>query len=481
MAKIIENLEIKKIVYGWVGIWELESGKKVLVSGWVLPGSIIDARILKSKKDYIQAQAIKIKKVDEKLLSWEVICPHYWIPKSWEQNLKTGCWGCKWQIMSYQHQLELKYQIVLDSFRSIKDKLSSTTIHFPIWSPKIFWYRNKIEFSFGENIDYDADFVLGFHKQWEFSKLVDIDKCYLTDEKVYEIFSYLKNFLKNSGLPSYKQKLHEWFFRHLVIRQGQNTNQILVNLSVASEKISNSEFEKFLETLKDDNFLTKNINCFVVSKHNWLGDIVTWAEWVEILWWEGYIFERLTINSKDINFRVSPFSFFQTNTLGAQLLLETALGLVSETDWVLLDLYCGTGTIGIAMHKAWVWEKLIWIEIVEAAIKDAQINAKNNWLENFYFNFWKAEKLVFEDENISKELYNIKTIVVDPPRDWLHPNVVWFLNKLKKYYQFKLIYISCNPVTFARDIKLLDFSPTTIQPVDMFPHTHHIELVANLV
>jgi 23S rRNA (uracil1939-C5)-methyltransferase len=238
----------------------------------------------------------------------------------------------------------------------------------------------------------------------------------------------------------------------------------------------------------------------VVTYNNGLADTIRNNESVtKTFWWEGSIYEKLIFKTKNddnqelttkdqwlttVSFRVSPFSFFQTNTLWAQQLFNQAMNMVGHIEWTILDLYCGTGTIGISFLKLGKWNKLVWIEIVQEAITDAWYNAKINGLEDkVIFLANPAEKAFTQTPEIKEKLKTLGLVIIDPPRDGLHKNVVQMICDLKKESDFKLLYISCNPVTMVRDIELLiqwGFSIKEIQPVDMFPQTHHIECIGIL-
>ena len=282
----------------------------------------------------------------------------------------------------------------------------------------------------------------------------------------------------------------------LVIREGINTGQLLVNLSVSDENLKDQEQshhrEQFLETIKNDPLLKQQVTTMVISYNNGLADIVNAPE-VEMKTFrgDGYIYEKLDFTQLQhtqeeclVNFRVSPSSFFQTNTLGAQKLFSTAIKMTGHIEGNILDLYCGAGSIGLSLLKQGLWEELVWVEIVEKAIIDARYNAKINGVEDkCYFVASPAEKMLINFPELKEKIQNIWLVVIDPPREWLHPNVIKYLSDLKKEYDFKLLYISCNPITMARDIELLveeDFKFQKIQAVDMFPHTHHIECISVL-
>lgn len=533
MQKILKGLTIYKIWYGGIGIARLSDGKKVLIKGWALPWSIVDVRVVKSKKDYIEAHILDIKKQDPKILTGSPICQHFFSPFLGEQKndlqpYEIGCGGCKWQVMNYESQLKLKEAIVEDAFWKLSKKQEIWFLPI-IGSPLQEGYRNKIEFSFWvykqltpefrkakkswisevnlleqgyTKYEIDADFNVWFHKQGEFSKIVDISRCGLITQKANQVFSHLKTLCKSSWLPVYDQKTHQGFFRHLVIREGINTGQMLINLCVANENLTDKQWEtqlreSFLETIKTDSFLLEQISTFVISYNNGLADVVRNAQTeIKTFRGEGAIYETLdfsafTPKEEDkktdlvtINFRISPSSFFQTNTLGAQRLFWTAMKMVGYVEGNILDLYCGAGSIGLSFLKMGVAKELIGVEIVEEAIVDARHNAKINGLENrCFFVASPAEKMLINFPELEEKIQNIGLVIIDPPREGLHPNVISYLADLKKHYDFKLLYISCNPITMARDIEfLIDgwFIFKQVQAVDMFPHTHHIECISVL-
>lgn len=541
MAKLLHRIKIDKIGYGWVGLARMSDGKRIIIKWWALPGTIVNLKIVKQKKDYIQAHITEIVQVDPKIVDGEVFCPHFFslLSSPWQEPTpledlrKIWCGGCKWQMLSYKNQLQLKEDIVNDAFTKIKKKIPELHVLSIIWSPQEKKYRNKIEFSFGkyitkwpqEKTDVKpttpaenkvlSNRSCGFHKQGEFSKIVDITNCSLISDEANELFVYIKTLCKNSWLPVYDQMTHQWFFRHLVIREGTNTNQFIVNLVVSDDNIktkNDKQRNRFLDMLKADEFLQEKVTSFVVTYNNGLADIVRSQESeTKTCWWEWYMYEKLIFgntkentvhtegennknteeNLSEITFRVSPFSFFQTNTLWAQQLFGKAMGMVGHVEWTILDLYCGTWSIGISFLKVGKWDKLVGIEIVEDAITDAWHNAKINGLDNkVLFLAAPAEKAFLQTPEIKNKLDNLWLVIIDPPRDGLHKNMIQIISDLKKEsdlsaarHGFKLLYISCNPVTMVRDIELLvewGFNIKEIQPVDMFPQTHHIECIGVL-
>lgn len=517
MNKILKWIKIDKIWYGWVGLARRQDGKRILIKGWALPKSIVDLRIVKERKDYCEAHIISIQKTDPSIVDGKVFCPHFFsLLQGSEQDInkaKVGCWGCKWQMLSYKNQMKLKEDIVLEAFEKIR-KLDPNIQFLPIiGSPQEKNYRNKIEFSFGKYITQNdwtteidrtknreprplivlSDRSLGFHKQGEFSKIIDIDSCWLISDQANALFEYIKNICHQSGLPVYDQKTHQWFFRHLVIREWTNTGQFLINLSVADHNLKedeNTKREHLLEAFKKDTFLTTKITTFVITYNNELGDTIkNNKSETKIFRWEGHIYEALNFEGEEgkhveVTFRVSPFSFFQTNTLWAQQLFSEAFKLIGNIEGTILDLYCGTGSIGLSLLKTGQGNKLVGIEIVDEAITDARYNAKINGLEEqVTFLTAPAEKAFTSNPELKEKIKNLWLVIIDPPRDGLHKNTVTLIADLKKEYNFKLLYISCNPITMKRDIELLLeqwFTLKIIQPMDMFPQTHHIETIGVL-
>ncbi len=505
--KVFENLKVESLWYGGVGVSKLEDGKKVLIK-WALPDSVVDVRIVWKKRDYFTAHIINVHSVDPKWLDGDQKCPHHLSPYASVKEIPEHahwCWWCKWQAVSYDKQLDLKQSIVKWCFSWI---VSTPEMLDIIWSPLIFWYRNKIEFSFGkylkrkpklEDWTKSKEFAIAqhwqmwFHKQGEFSKVVDIDQCYLVSEQMHKVFERIKFDLKKSGLPVHDAKTHKWLLRHLMVREWVHTNHILVNLSLASKHFTDHPKDQqirrnLLKDWKQDVLLHDLITTFILSENNGLADIMRDADTThEVIWWEGKIYEELHFQKENdekeiVRFAISPASFFQTNTVWAEILFATASDMLGEVTWNIIDLYCGWGSIWQCLLALWKGVKVKWIEIVQAAIQDAQYNAKINHVEDktdYYVG--KAEKVLKQGVIDDQFFIWWDVIIVDPPREGMHPDVVAFLIDMKKQHWYRLCYISCNPTTMARDISLLIdswlFSFNVLQSVDMFPHTHHIECI----
>lgn len=572
-GQTLHNIKVTTIGFWWVGVGVAENGKKVLIKGSVLPHSVIDCIIIKAKKDHIMAMPIRVVSIEPERSDTDPKCPHYSnplkvIPDS--EIHKNGCGWCKRQLLSYSKQLELKVHLVHDSFRGVSYLLEQTPLQEIIPSPLTYHYRNKIEFSFGKYItkakndrkaqaqrDWEKieksyststttdstleginnpDFShyhnrqLGFHKQGFYTHVIDVDQCYLISEQLHTVYNHIKNLCKDSWLPVHDPKTHQWVFRHLVMRQWQNTDQILVNLVVSDEQVNTSELTDlwvgFKKKLLSDERLRDQCTTFLLTYNNTVSDAVRRQDTdSDVLWGQWFIFEELQFkniiqtsdveeqnihytvedgqikesagiytinewnwwnNNTNIRFRISPFSFFQTNTLGAQELFSKAASFIklSKNKQTIMDLYCGAGTIGLSLLAQGIGNFVLGIEIVEDAIKDANYNAKINKLDTqSYFAAGKTEVILKNDPKFIEKMDEVWLVIVDPPREWLHKDVCEFLNNLKKEYKFQLIYISCNPVTLARDLDLLVQwwrELQLLQPVDMFPHTHHVEMISML-
>lgn len=522
--QILKDIEIEKIWPGWVGISTWEDGKKIIVKWSILPHSRITGKITRNRRDYIELGHIQTTWINPDRASVAPRCSHYHDPLTpipENQVHKYGVAGCQWQIVPYERQLELKMDMVRDSFRGQDYLLEQVSINPILWAPQIDNYRNKIEFSFWKyitkasndqkmkakiewkllpSIDETKEFSnyherqLGYHKKWYRDKIIDVDYCVLISEKANTLFEYLKTKLKQSGLPVYDQKRHDGILRNIFIREGFHTWEILVNLVYAKKNLTKEYQEahrdQLLQDLQADDRLREDITTFIITDNSTLSDAQRRSQsHLETLRGPGKITEVLHYDNPkeaNLNFQISPTSFFQTNTLWAETLFETAMWYAEPVEGksTILDLYCGTGSIGLSFLKSGIGEKLIGIEIVEDAIEDAKINAQLNDLsDQSYFVAGKAEDLVKSNRELQKRLSDIGLIIVDPPRSGLHPSVPEFLNKLKQETDFQLIYISCNPVTLARDLDLLVQwwrNLTTLQPVDMFPHTHHVEMISML-
>ena len=422
-----------------------------------IPNQKVIAKISKIKKKYIEAYKIKILKNSKDQV--DSVCEHF--------NL---CGGCTIQQLDYQKQLHYKQKQTSDILNKIAG-IKHLDINPIIGCERTFFYRNKMEYTFSanpwyiEDESYD-DVIVGLHVPKRFDKILNINKCHINYEVFNQIISIAKEVSNKEKMIPYDVVKHTGFLRYLVLRAGVKTNEFMINFvtSTFNKRFMNSFLEKILDVLPN---VTSVINTINSDKNN------TAKGNPKTIFGSSYINEKIG----DYTFKISANSFFQTNSYQVKTLYDY---IIKTSDFkksdIVYDLYCGTGTIGIYISQ--FVKKVYGIEIVEDAINDAKINAENNYIDNI--NFYCGD---LKDILDSKALDNIEkptTVIVDPPRPGLHPNTVKNLIRLSPE---KIIYVSCNPSTQARDIKFINengYQIHDIQPLDMFPHTPHIECIATL-
>ncbi len=437
-------------------------GKVIFVEGAV-PGDVADVLITKNKKDWAEGKAIRINEFSKERV--EPFCVHFGI-----------CGGCKWQMLPYRKQLEYKQQEATDAFKRI-GKLSEIVMLPIIGSENIIRYRNKLEFTFSnkkfltpqqlEELRDDAwpGGAVGYHVPRLYDKIIDIYECWLMDDVNNAVRNLLRDFSIANGYSYYDIKEHKGWLRNIIIRNS-TTGELMINLvfgyddKTEREKICNH----LLEKVPPITTLLYTIN----SKWNdTIYDIDT-----KIVSGKGYIIEKLG----DFNFKISPKSFFQTNTKQAEQLYNVVKDFAAlNGNEIVYDLYCGTGSIGIFLSNG--AKKIIGVDVIEDAIKDAKENAGINNLNHASF-FCGDVIEICNDEFFSLH-GRPDVVIVDPPRAGLHAKLV---QKIIEIAPVKIVYVSCNVATQARDLQSLSekFKVEKLQPVDMFPHTHHIECVAEL-
>jgi len=443
-------------------IAHLEGGKVLFMEG-VVPGDVVDALITKDKKSWAQGRVTRL--VTPSTLRVQPFCQHF-----------GTCGGCKWQMLPYSQQLVYKQQQVADQLLRI-GHVSLPPIQPILGSGMERYYRNKLEFTFSahryltfeEIADRDEKIApvpaLGFHAPGLFDKVVEIKTCYLQPEPTNTLLTLLREYTEARQLPYYNFKEQNGWLRNVVLRVA-TTGEVLINLVIHHEDKENREgiLEHLLANIPGITSLNYTINGKVNDTiHD--QDVVCYhgKPWIE---------EQL----EDLRFKISPKSFFQTNTRQAEVLYKVTREFAGLTgNEVLYDLYCGTGSIGIfCSRKA---QKVIGIEVVEDAVKDAYENAAMNGLDNC--KFFAGDVAQVCTDAFFAEHGRPDVIITDPPRAGMHEKLVQQLLKMRAP---KVVYVSCNPATQARDLQLLDeaYQVTRLQPVDMFPHTHHIENVALL-
>lgn len=444
-------------------IGQLSDGKVAFVEN-VVPGDVVDIYITKNKKSYAEAKMTRM--VQPSALRIDAFCEHFGV-----------CGGCKWQMLPYERQLEFKQQQVYDQLRRI-GHIELPEMSPILGSPEQRYYRNKLEFTFSSKRYHTREELivagdeplpqeqaLGFHAPGLFDKVVPVKQCYLQAAPTNEILTVLRNYSEQHQLPYYDFRSHEGWLRNVVIRVA-TTGEVLVNLVFNYEEQDKrvALLDHLLDNVKGISTLCYTINTkFNDSIYDL--DVITYTG-------AGFIREKL----EDFTFNISPKSFFQTNTVQAENLYKVTREFAGLTgDEVLYDLYCGTGSIGIFCSKA--AKKIIGIELIEQAIEDAKKNAAQNNIEHCAFFAGDVSDIC--TDAFFAEHGRPDVIITDPPRAGMHEKLIQQLLKMRAP---KVVYVSCNPATQARDLALLDvaYRITKLQAVDMFPHTHHIENVALL-
>jgi 23S rRNA (uracil1939-C5)-methyltransferase len=434
-----------------------------------VPGDVVDIQVISKRKSYCEGKAIKFHKYSE--LRVEPFCEHF-----------GTCGGCRWQNMSYQQQLKYKQKQVDDHFTRI-GKFSFPPVKPILPSPLQTGYRNKLEYTFSDRRWLDASDMalppeerqsngLGFHIPTLFDRVLDINHCYHQPEPSNAIRLAVRDFTLQKGWSYYNPRSHNGFMRNIIIRNAiaGDLMVIVVFAYKAPEEISQ------LMTFIADSFPEITSLVYVVNtKQN---DVITDQE---MLLWKGELFINETMEApveggKPLNFRIGPVSFFQTNPLQAYHLYKTAFDFAGFAgNELVYDLYCGTGTI--TNFVAPYVKKVVGVEYVPSAIDDAHTNSELNQIENTVYYAGDLAK-VLTDEFV--ELNGKPDVIItDPPRSGMHESVV---KQILQIAPHKIVYVSCNPATQARDIALMieKYELTAVQPVDMFPHTHHVENVVLL-
>lgn len=457
---ILTNIRIDKLIFGWSGLATAPNGQKIIVTWGALPESFVDLRITKVHKNRIDAQVVRTVK-----------------KSPFEKDIPPG-WqlygGCKWLPIPYEKQLEIKETQIHEAFHPLREAITNAIFHPIIPSPESEHYRNKVEFSWWKYISdkegIHDEYRFGFHAPAQFDRIIDCSYCVLADDAVNAIFLDIDAFARAYHLPTYDPKTAQGFWRHLVIRKSKKTGETMVLWSLNTSYPGYTAKEQWDLRLFIQALTSRHPDIVSVSLLHNTGraDIVTGE--IEHLFGKNTITEELLW----FQFEIAPKSFFQVNTLSAEKLYTCAIDALKHRGGILLDLYAGTGTIGIILSK--YFTKVYSVEIVESASEDGKRNAIRNKRENIEFINQKVEDFVktFDWWNLPV------TIVLDPPREWLHPSAI---EPIVSFGADEIIYISCNPATLVRDLDGFlqkGYCLTDVTPIDMFPHTHHIETVVRL-
>ena len=450
------ELDISGVAFGGKGIAKI-NGLAVFVDQAV-PMDRVAARIVKKKKQYAEA---RIETVIE--------------PSPFRVNapcMYSGfCGGCKWQHLNYDKQLEYKQQHVKDAIERI-GLIRDVLVHPTIPSEKLFEYRNKMEFSCSDRRwllpeemdmpDVDRGFALGLHVPGTFYKVIDTRACLLQPRLGNRILDDVRTFIRTSGVPVYGLRSHAGFWRFVMLRHSDAYDQWMVNLITAKED------RKTLQPLADQLVSTYPQIVSVVNNITSRKAGIAVGEYEILLSGSGGIRDRINT----FEFEISSNSFFQTNTLGARRLYETVLEYADLSGKeTVVDLYSGTGAIAIFISGS--AKTVTGMEIAESAVKDAENNCRINRISNCRFFLGDINK------GIAELAAGADMMIVDPPRAGMHKDVV---RRILEAAPKRMVYVSCNPATMARDFSLLKerYRVIEVQPVDMFPHTYHIESVAKM-
>ncbi len=460
--QILENIRLLSAGAKGVSVGKTEEGKTVIVSGAV-PGDLVNVRVKKAKSNYVEGEAIEILEYSENRVAPR--CIHF-----------GTCGGCKWQNIAYEKQLDFKHSEVVNNIRRIGGVQDFEIVPI-LGSEEQYFYRNKMEFSFSNarwltqyEISSEENFgnrdALGFHIPGMWSKILDLKECYLQEDPSNAIRLAVKKYAVENGLEFYDVKAQEGFLRTLMLRQNSKGEwMVLFQLYKEMKNERIQLFDFLLASFPEIKTLVYAIN---PKGNDSIYDLN-----IQTYFGDGFLYEEMD----GLQFKIGPKSFFQTNYKQALELYRKTLEFAELTgDQVVYDLYTGTGTI--AQYVARNAKHVIGIEAVQEAIDAAIEHAELNGLTNTTF-YAGDMKNVFNDEFLANHP-KADVLITDPPRDGMHQKVVEQILKLSPE---RIVYVSCNSATQARDIALMKehYDLVKILPVDMFPQTHHVENIALLL
>ena len=445
-----------------------QNGKVIFVENTV-PGDVVDVQLHKNKKDWAEGFVLEIKKLSADRVA--PFCQHFGV-----------CGGCRWQMLPYEKQLEYKQQQVYDVLTRI-GKIQLPQMPPIIGAPETKFYRNKLEYSFSakkyiadnefrqlknsgvDMLNINQQNVAGFYAKGVFDKVVNVETCYLQTEPTNALRNAIADFARQNNFSFYDFRQHTGWLRNMMVRIA-TTGEIMINIVLGFKDEKNMQllFDFILDQFPQITTLLYTIN---EKRNDSIYDLTP-----QIVKGHGYITEQL----ENFKFKISPKSFFQTNTKQAEKLYTITRAFAElKGNEIVYDLYCGTGSIGIFVSPQ--AKKIVGVEVIEEAIADAKENAALNNIANAMF--YSGDVTDICDDIFFEKNGPPGVIIVDPPRAGLHEKLV---QKLLQIEAPVIVYVSCNPATQARDINLLNakYSVEKVQPVDMFPHTHHIENVAQL-
>lgn len=459
-GQIIEGI-ITRVDFPNKGLLPVDGDKNVVVKNTV-PGQKVSVAIQKIRKGKAEGRLLEVLEKSPVELS-EPACPHF-----------GDCGGCTYQNLPYEEQLNLKSAQVKQLLDGAIADPDSYEFEGILPSPQQFGYRNKMEFTFGDTCK-DGPLALGMHKRGSFYDIVPVLECRIVDEDYRRILGCVQNYFSERNISFYHRLLHTGYLRHLLVRKAVKTGEILIDLVTASadELPGGLDYEQELLSGMTAALLSLNydgkLTGILHTRNTGVADTIA-NEGTTVLFGTDFFYEELL----GLKFKISPFSFFQTNSLGAEVLYETARSYIGSAlspaaDQIVFDLYSGTGTIAQLLSP--VAKKVVGVEIVEEAVEAAKENARQNGLTNCEFIAGDVLKVL---DTLSEKP---DFIVLDPPRDGIHPKA---LEKIIAYGVERMIYISCKPTSLARDLEVLQargYKVTKACCVDMFPGTVHVETV----
>ncbi len=456
------KLQIKSLAYGGMGLARKDDFV-IFVKG-AIPGQVVKARIYKKRKGYAEARVQEI--LTESVKAVEAPCDHFGI-----------CGGCRIQNLSYDEQLKEKAHQVEDAFRRLGG-FSDFKLNDVMGADPVFQYRNKMEFTFSSNRwvlesepeDVNKSFAIGLHIPGRYDKILDIHECHIQPVMGNRILKIAREIcLVHPELKPYDPKTHIGFLRYLMLRFGVNTGQLMVNIVTAYDDLNKLSplTDALLDRVPEITSMVNNVNTRKAD--------VAFGDYETLVYGQPYIDEKMG----DLTFEVSSNSFFQTNTIQGERLYEEVVKAVGLTGAeVVYDLYCGTGTISLYLSKK--AKEVYGFEVIRSSLENADKNAELNEITNAQF--LKANlDTFFKSGQLPRRIPKPDVVIVDPPRAGMHSDMTNYLHKFKAK---KIVYVSCNPTTQARDAKVLAEKGYEIKSavmVDMFPHTPHIETVVLLV
>lgn len=422
----------------------------------VIPGQTLDVRIDKVRNGNAEGTACAVIKESD-IVDESIRCEHF-----------GRCGGCVYQPVRYEEQLKLKSAQI----EKLLAPVGGDYIYEGIkGSPEVAEYRNKMEFSFGDEVK-DGPLSLGMHKRGSFHDIVTVSGCRIMDGDFRSILSETLDYFKNSGVPFYKKLAHTGYLRHLLVRKAKRTQELLVDIVTTSQLDAQAEkalldgYVSLIMDMVSDGRIHGKVAGVLHTVNDSLADVVQ-SDRTDILCGQDFFYEELL----GLKFKITPFSFFQTNSLGAEVLYDTVRSYIGDTkDKVVFDLYSGTGTI--AQLAAAVAKRVVGVEIVEEAVKAAGENAALNGLDNCKFLAGDVLRVIDEIEE------KPDILILDPPRDGIHPKA---LPKLIAYGVDRIVYVSCKPTSLARDMAVFNENGYYLEKaaaVDMFPGTANTEVVA---